>query len=101
MTEPITASPELMRQVADEHDAIADLLDGARARAAQVQSAVQSWGNIMSQTKQAAAEVMARHDRALQQEAASHRLLAGRLRGHAAGFEQGDTDNAARIGNLL
>ena len=43
MTEPITASPELMRQVADEHDAIADLLDGARARAAQVQSAVQSW----------------------------------------------------------
>lgn len=101
MTEPIVTDPELMRNMAAEHDGIAEQIDTARIQAEQVAPAVYTWGPIMSRTKAAVTDVLAQHDQSLREEAAHHRRMAEELRSRAAAFEAADEANATRIRTVL
>ena len=100
MTEPTYISPQLMRDVAGEHESIAQEIDAARARADEVVPAVLTWAPIQYRTKAAVIDVMNRHEQSLREEAIDHRTLADKLRVQATRFEQVDDDNSSRIGDV-
>jgi len=97
MTQPAYISPQRMRDIAGDHENIAEGIDDDRGRADEVVPAVLTWAPIQWRTKEAVLQAMDRHERSLREEAAGHRTLADQLRARANGFEQTDAANASRI----
>ncbi len=86
--------PQVFHQVAAQHDAVADTVDGARAAGADIHAAVAGYGPIMHQVKAAVADVLAARDDALGAHSAAHRAAAENLRAAAAGYVAADEAGA-------
>jgi hypothetical protein len=97
MTEPIQIDPAAMRDVANQHDEVADTIAAARATSAEILAAVNSYGPIMYQVKAATAELLADRDTALALHEQTHRHTAVGLRREATNFVGQDEINAERL----
>jgi len=97
MNDHIRVSPEVMNQVADRHDEVADRIGVARTAADGIHAAVSSYGPIMHQFKAAVADLLVQRDDALQAHDQTHRRAAEALRREAIGFTAVDEQNAERL----
>ena len=96
-TEPVQVSPQLIRDVANQHEEVAERIAVARAASADVLAAVSGFGPIMYRVKAAVADVLAQRDVALGQHDATHRDAAAALRTAADTFVSQDELNAERL----
>lgn len=96
-SEPVQVSPQLIRDVANQHEEVADQIALARAAGADILLAVAGFGPIMHRVKAAVADVLAQRDAALDQHDATHRDAATALRAAAANFVSQDELNAERL----
>lgn len=97
MNDRIHVSAQVMHQVADQHDAVADKIDAARLAGGDIGAAVSSYGPIMHQVKAAMADLLTRRDDALLAHDQTHRRAADALRREATGFTAVDEQNAERL----
>ena len=97
MTDPIHIDPQVMREVANQHDEVADKIAAARAASPEILAAVNGYGPIMHQVKAAVADVLAARDAALLAHDATHRVVAEGLRREATNFVTQDDVNAERL----
>jgi hypothetical protein len=93
----IRVSPEVMNQVADQHDEVADRIGAARAAGEGIHAAVSSYGPIMHRVKAAVADLLGQRDEALLAHDQTHRRAAEELRRQATGFTAVDETNAERL----
>jgi hypothetical protein len=97
MTEPIHVSPQVMRDVADRHDEVAEQIGAARLAGDDIHAAVSTYGPIMHQLKAAVSDLLGQRDAALLDHEETHRGAAEALRREAGIFATGDGDNAERL----
>ena len=97
MTEPIQISPQVMRDVANQHDEVADKVAEARLAGEDIHAAVNSYGPIMHQVKAAVADLLGQREAALLAHAETHRSAAAALRREATNFTSQDEINAERL----
>jgi len=65
MADTVRIDPEVLREVATQHDAVADQIGTARDAGDDIYAAVSTYGPIMHQVKAAVAEVLSERDAAL------------------------------------
>jgi hypothetical protein len=97
MADSIKIDPQVLREVGDQHDAVADQITAARLASEDIGAAVASYGPIMHQVKAAVAEVLAQRDAALLDHEQVHRNAAEALRTEAAKFAEQEASNAERL----
>jgi hypothetical protein len=97
MSEPIRIDPQVMREVAAGHDDIAQIIDGARERGADIAAAVDSLGPIMHQVKAAVADLLVERDSALAEHASRHRAASDQLNRAAHLYVNMDDENTETI----
>ena len=93
----IRVAPDVLRQIAARHDAIADEIASARSAGQEILAAVATYGPIMRTFKDAVADVVARRDAAFATHEDDHRAAADKLREAADLFGQQEGVNAARL----
>ena len=97
MADPVRIDPDVLREVATQHDAVADQISAARAAGDDINAAVSTYGPIMHQVKAAAADVLAERDAALLEHGAAHRAVADELRRHAVAVGEVEAENVKRF----
>ena len=97
MADPVRIDPDVLREVATQHDAVADQISAARAAGDEIDAAVSTYGPIMHQVKAAVADVLAERDAALLEHGAAHRAVADELRRHAVAVSEVEADNVKRF----
>ena len=97
MADPVRIDPDVLREVATRHDAVADQISAARAAGDDIYAAVSTYGPIMHQVKAAAADVLAERDAALLEHGAAHRAVADELRRHAVAVGEVEAENVKRF----
>jgi hypothetical protein len=97
MNDRIQITPAVLREVADQHDEVADQIVAAQSASAEIHAAVTSYGAIMHQVKAAVADVLGQRDAALAEQAATHVRAADLLRREATNFLSTDELNAERL----
>ena len=97
MADSVRIDPEVLREVATQHDAVADQISAARAAGDEIDSAVSTYGPIMHQVKAAVADVLAERDAALLEHGAAHRAVADELRRHAVAVSEVEAENVKRF----
>jgi hypothetical protein len=97
MIDPIHVSPQVMRDVADRHDEVAEAIGAARRAGDDIHAAVSTYGPIMHQVKAAVSDLLGQRDAALLEHDRTHRDAAAALRREATVFAAGDEDNAERL----
>jgi Excreted virulence factor EspC, type VII ESX diderm len=95
--QPIHVSEQVMREVADQHEEVAEKIATARMASPDILAAVNSYGPIMHQVKAATADLLAQRDAALLQHDETHRNAAAGLRREATNFVTQDEINAERL----
>jgi hypothetical protein len=100
MTEPIRINPEVLREVAGNHEDVARIVDDARARSADIAAAVESYGPIMHQVKSAVGDLLADRDTALADHSARHRAASDELHRAVHLYRNTDAENAENYRNL-
>ena len=93
----IRVTPDVLRQIAARHDAIADEIASARSARQDILSAVATYGPIMHIFKDAVADVVARRDAAFATHEADHRSVADKLRDAANRFGEQEDINASEL----
>jgi hypothetical protein len=97
MNDRIQITPAVLREVADQHDEVAERIATAQSAGSEIHAAVASYGPIMHQVKAAAADLLNQRDAALAEHAATHRSAADVLRREAGNFTSADELNAERL----
>src|SRR5246127_2351739 len=92
MADPVRIDPDVLREVATQHDAVADQISAARAAGDDIYAAVSTYGPIMHEVKAAVADLLAERDAALLEHDAAHRAAAEELRRHARAVTDVDAD---------
>ena len=93
----IRVTPDVLRQLAARHDAIADEIASARSAGQDVLDAVATYGPIMHTFKDAVADVVSRRDTAFATHEDDHRAAADKLRDAANRFDEQEDVNASRL----
>jgi hypothetical protein len=93
----IRITPDALRQLAAQHDGIADELSVARSAGQDILDTVATHGPIMRAFKDAVADVVARRDAAFAANEADHRAAADRLRAAADRFGDQEDINVAGL----
>lgn len=93
----IRITPELLDQVAQRHDNVADEIAVARKASAEILASVATHGPIMHQFKAAANDVVQRRESAFADHEAAHRAAADNLRRIAKRFADQEEINAAAV----
>ena len=83
MADSVKINPDVLREVAQQHDTVADQIADARRAGENIHAAVQTYGPIMHQVKAAVGDLLAERDQALLAHHAQHRAAADVLRRHA------------------
>ena len=97
MADSVKINPDVLREVAAQHDTVADQISAARRAGENIHAAVQTYGPIMHQVKAAVADLLTERDQALLAHHESHRAAAGVLRRHANDVVDVDTDNKTNL----
>jgi hypothetical protein len=98
MTEPVIGvNPEVLRDVANQHEGVADTIAAARSASGDIHAAVASFGPIMHRFKAAVADVLDDRDAALAAHDERHREVASQLRRQANGFEGAEEENVTNL----
>jgi Excreted virulence factor EspC, type VII ESX diderm len=101
MTEPtISVTPDVLRDVANQHDDIADTIATSRLASGDIHAAVATFGPISHQFKAAVADVLEDRDAALLAHDERHRAAASQLRRQANGFEGTEEENVTILRSL-
>jgi hypothetical protein len=93
MAEPVKINPEVLREVANHHDSVADQIAAARRAGDDISAAVQTYGPIMHQVKSAVSDLLADREQALRSHDEAHRNVADKLRRHAGEVVEVDAEN--------
>lgn len=93
----IRVTPDVLREIAARHDAIADEIASARSAGQDILAEVATYGPIMHSFKDAVADVVARRDAAFATHEDDHRAAADKLRDAANRFGEQEDVNAARL----
>jgi len=93
----IRVTPDVLRQIAARHDAVADEIASARSAGQDILDAVATYGPIMHTFKDAVADVVSRRDAAFATHEDDHRAAADKLRDAANRFSEQEDVNAARL----
>jgi hypothetical protein len=97
MADPVRIDPDVLREVATQHDSVADQISAARTAGEDIYAAVSTYGPIMHQVKVAVADVLAERDAALREHGAAHRAVADELRRHAVAVSEVEAENVKRF----
>jgi excreted virulence factor EspC (type VII ESX diderm) len=97
MADPVRIDPDVLREVATQHDAVADQISAARTAGEDIYAAVSTCGPIMHRVKVAVADVLAERDAALLEHGAAHRAVADELRRHAVAVSEVEAENVKRF----
>ena len=97
MADSVRINPEVLREVATQHDAVADQISAARTAGDDIYTAVSTYGPIMHEVKAAVADVLAERDAALLEHGSAHRAVADELRRHAAAVSEVEAENVKRL----
>lgn len=97
MADSIKIDPQVLREVGDQHDLVADHIAAARHAGEDIGAAVAGYGPIMHEVKAAVADVLAEREAALLDHENAHRSAADALRAHAAAFAEQEALNAERL----
>jgi hypothetical protein len=93
----IRITPELLDQVAQQHESVADEIAVARRASSEILASVATHGPIMHQFKAAATDVVQRRESAFADHEAAHRAAAENLRRIARRFADQEEINAAAV----
>jgi hypothetical protein len=93
MAESVKINPEVLREVANHHDSVADQIDAARRAGEDINAAVQTYGPIMHQVKSAVSDLLADREQALRSHGEAHRSVADKLRRHASEVVEVEAEN--------
>jgi hypothetical protein len=93
MAEPVKINPEVLREVANHHDSVADQIAEARRAGDDISAAVQTYGPIMHQVKSAVGDLLADREQALRSHDEAHRSVADKLRRHAGEVVEVEAEN--------
>ena len=93
----IHVTPDVLRQLAADHDSIADGIADARSAGRDILAAVATHGPLMRPFKDAVSDVVSRRDAAFAAHEADHRAAAEKLRDAANRFTEQEDINAARL----
>jgi hypothetical protein len=97
MADSVRIDPDVLREVARQHDSVADQIEAARTAGDDIYTAVSTYGPIMHQVKAAVADLLADRDAALLQHGAAHRAIADELRRHAGAVTDVEAESAKRL----
>jgi hypothetical protein len=97
MTEPIRINPAVLRDVATKHEDVARIVEEARARGADIATAVESYGPIMHQVKSAVGDLLLDRDTALADHGARHRAAGDELHRAAHRYLSMDDENSESL----
>jgi hypothetical protein len=97
MADSVRIDPDVLRDVARQHDSVADQVIAARAAGDDIYAAVATYGPIMHQVKAAVADLLAERDAALLEHGAAHRAAAEELRRHAGAVTDVEAESAKRL----
>jgi hypothetical protein len=97
MADSVRIDADVLREVAGQHDTVADQISVARAAGEDIHAAVSTYGPIMHQVKAAVGDLLADRDAALLEHDAAHRAAAHELRRHADAVTEVEADNAKRL----
>ena len=97
MADSIKIDPQVLREVGNRHDEVADQVSAARLAGEEIRAVVASYGPIMHEVKAAVADVLAERDAALLDHERVHRDAADALRTHAAAFAEQEAANVDRL----
>ena len=97
MADSVRIDADVLREVAGQHDTVADQISAARAAGEDIHAAVSSYGPIMHQVKAAVGDLLVDRDAALLEHDAAHRAAAAELRRHADAVTEVEADNAKRL----
>jgi|ERR1700758_3449634 len=97
MADPVRIDPDVLREVATQHDAVADQISAARAAGDDINAAVSTYGPIMHHVKAAVADLLAERDAALLEHGGAHRAVADELRRHAVAVSEVEAENVKRF----
>jgi Excreted virulence factor EspC, type VII ESX diderm len=100
MADAIRIVPGVLQEVAGHHEDVAQMVDAARARSADILAAAESLGPIMHQVKAAVSDLLADRDTALTNHATRHRNVSTELRVASATYTHVDHDNAGQVRNI-
>lgn len=93
----IRITPELLDQVAQQHESVADEIAVARKASSEILASVATHGPIMHEFKAAATDVVQRRESAFAGHEAAHRAAAENLRRIARRFADQEEINAAAV----
>ncbi|MUL48337.1 hypothetical protein FZI85_27475 [Mycobacterium sp. CBMA293] len=100
MTEPLKLTPSVLREVAEGHGDVANLVDTAREAGGDILAAVESFGPLFHGVKAAVGDIVADRSEKLGTHAARHRLAADELHKSAHRMINTDDDQAANLRNV-
>lgn len=100
MSEPIRIDPEVLREVAGNHDEVVRVVEAARERGGDIQAAVETLGPIMHEVKAAVSDVLIERDNALAEHASRHRTASEDLQRGAHIYTDVDDQNSQQIRQL-
>jgi Excreted virulence factor EspC, type VII ESX diderm len=94
---PIVTNPQVLGEVAAGHEEVARVIEAARDRGADIHSAVQSYGPIMHQVKDAVFDLLVDRDNALAHHRDRHRKASDELNRAACRFVATNDEEEARL----
>jgi hypothetical protein len=100
MTEPIRIDPEVLLEVAGNHDEVVRVVEAAREGGGDIQAAVETFGPIMHEVKAAVSDVLIDRDNALAEHASRHRNASEDLQCAAHIYTDVDDQNSQQIRQL-
>lgn len=100
MTEPIRTDPEVLHEVASNHDEVVRIVEAARERGGDIHAAVETLGPIMHEVKAAVSDVLIDRDNALAEHASRHRDAGDELRRAASTYTDVDDQNSQHLRQL-
>ncbi len=98
--EPIRIDPDVLHEVASNHDEVVRIVEAARERGGDIQAAVETFGPIMHEVKAAVSDVLIDRDNALAEHASRHRNASDELRRAAHIYTDVDDQNSQQIRQL-
>ena len=97
MADSIKIDPQVLREVGDQHDKVADRIAAARLAGEEISATVSRCGPIMHEVKAAVADLLSQREAALLEHEKTHRDAADALRRHAAAFAEQEAINTERL----
>lgn len=97
MDDKLITNPQVLGVVAAGHEEVAGHIDAARDRGADIHAAVESYGPIMHEVKDAVFDLLLDRDNALAHHADRHRAASDELNRAAHLFDAKNKEAAARL----